>query len=220
MSASTSHTEADTGARRAKPLTRRKRALLEAAVKCFRASGYRATTINDIGAAAGVTGPALYAHFKSKEAVLEAAVWEMARAINLETTAAMERGNSATERLSLMVQALISVALEHRDFAAVYLFEARYLPSEVYGAMLRSEERFRDYWFDALRDARPEISEVRARTIVRSAVHMALHSCLQDPELDPTQLHALLARMTLAALYEGNVQEESGVLSPNSLVTV
>ena len=40
----------------------------------FAARGYHGVSMDDIGAAAGVTGPALYHHFAGKEAMLAAAL--------------------------------------------------------------------------------------------------------------------------------------------------
>jgi hypothetical protein len=41
--------------------------ILEAALHAFAAKGYRATTLDSIGRAAGVTGPAIYRHFAGKQ---------------------------------------------------------------------------------------------------------------------------------------------------------
>src|SRR5437773_2230831 len=48
--------------------------ILEIAVGLFAARGYHGVSMDDIGAAAGVTGPALYHHFAGKEAMLAAAL--------------------------------------------------------------------------------------------------------------------------------------------------
>ena len=52
----------------------RKDEILEIAVGLFAARGYHGVSMDDIGAAAGVTGPALYHHFAGKEAMLAAAL--------------------------------------------------------------------------------------------------------------------------------------------------
>ena len=49
--------------------------ILEIAVGLFAARGYHGVSMDDIGAAAGVTGPALYHHFAGKEAMLAAALY-------------------------------------------------------------------------------------------------------------------------------------------------
>src|SRR5438876_12202344 len=52
----------------------RREEILESAVGLFAARGYHGVSMDDIGAAAGVTGPALYHHFAGKEAMLAAAL--------------------------------------------------------------------------------------------------------------------------------------------------
>src|SRR5213595_4326431 len=48
--------------------------ILDIAVGLFASRGYHGVSMDDIGAAAGVTGPALYHHFAGKEAMLAAAL--------------------------------------------------------------------------------------------------------------------------------------------------
>ncbi len=52
----------------------RREEILEIAVGLFASRGYHGVSMDDIGAAAGVTGPALYHHFAGKEAMLAAAL--------------------------------------------------------------------------------------------------------------------------------------------------
>ena len=60
--------------RRAGRRRSRRDEILEIAVGLFAARGYHGVSMDDIGAAAGVTGPALYHHFAGKEAMLAAAL--------------------------------------------------------------------------------------------------------------------------------------------------
>src|SRR5215217_8773752 len=48
--------------------------ILAIAVHLFATRGYHGVSMDDIGTAAGVTGPALYHHFAGKEAMLVAAL--------------------------------------------------------------------------------------------------------------------------------------------------
>jgi hypothetical protein len=61
------------------PVSKRER-LLTHAVTLFDRNGFEATSLSDIGAAVGVTGPSLYSYFDSKADILDIA---------------MDRGNSA-----------------------------------------------------------------------------------------------------------------------------
>jgi AcrR family transcriptional regulator len=51
------------------PAPRRRRQLLDVALKVFAETGYHPTSMNDIAEAAGVTKPVLYQHFRSKRAL-------------------------------------------------------------------------------------------------------------------------------------------------------
>ena len=50
----------------------RRAALLEAAAALFAERGFNGVSIEDLGSAAGVSGPAVYRHFSTKQAVLGA----------------------------------------------------------------------------------------------------------------------------------------------------
>src|ERR1051326_2529443 len=67
------------------PPARRRRSrreeILEIAVGLFASRGYHGVSMDDIGAAAGVTGPALYHHFAGKEAMLVAALAPVSRGL-------------------------------------------------------------------------------------------------------------------------------------------
>jgi len=69
-------------------------ALLDAAFRVFAARGYRATRLEEVAEAAGVTKGAIYHYFDSKETLLRRAVQSRHRAIFEEIQAAlqMERG--------------------------------------------------------------------------------------------------------------------------------
>jgi AcrR family transcriptional regulator len=87
--------------------------LLRAAVGVFDRKGYAAASVREIVEIAGVTKPALYYHFGSKEGVLTAVLQEAAR----EFAAAMERGlrraGTARERLFGICSDLHGLFQEH-----------------------------------------------------------------------------------------------------------
>jgi AcrR family transcriptional regulator len=87
--------------------------LLRAAVSVFDRKGYSAASVREIVEIAGVTKPALYYHFGSKEGVLTAVLQEAAR----EFTAAMVRGlrrpGTARERLFGICADLHGLFQEH-----------------------------------------------------------------------------------------------------------
>ena len=60
----------DNSERGGTPTLARRQQILEVAAHMFVERGFRGTSIDDLGAAIGVTGPALYRHFPAKEALL------------------------------------------------------------------------------------------------------------------------------------------------------
>src|SRR5688572_3146181 len=56
--------------RPASPAHPRRAEILAAAAELFARRGYHGASIGDLGRAVGLTGPALYRHFRGKEAVL------------------------------------------------------------------------------------------------------------------------------------------------------
>jgi len=87
--------------------------LLRAAVGVFDRKGYAAASVREIVEMAGVTKPALYYHFGSKERLLTAVLEEAAR----EFARAMERGvrrpGTARERLFAICKDLHGLFQEH-----------------------------------------------------------------------------------------------------------
>jgi TetR/AcrR family transcriptional regulator len=87
--------------------------LLRAAVGVFDRKGYAAASVREIVEIAGVTKPALYYHFGSKEGVLTAILQEAAR----EFASAMQRGvarpGTARERLFAVCTDLHGLFQEH-----------------------------------------------------------------------------------------------------------
>jgi AcrR family transcriptional regulator len=58
---------------RARAKADRRRALLDAAARLFAERGFDRVSMEDLGSAAGVSGPAVYRHFPGKQSVLAAA---------------------------------------------------------------------------------------------------------------------------------------------------
>src|ERR1700716_3978731 len=74
------------------PAPRRRRQLLDVALRVFAERGYHPTSMNDLAEAAGVTKPVLYQHFRSKRALylelLEDVGEQLRAAIDKATTEA------------------------------------------------------------------------------------------------------------------------------------
>jgi TetR/AcrR family transcriptional regulator len=87
--------------------------LLRAAVCVFDRKGYAAASVREIVEMAGVTKPALYYHFGSKERLLTAVLEEGAREFARATERAVNRPGTARERLLALCTDLHGLFQEH-----------------------------------------------------------------------------------------------------------
>jgi AcrR family transcriptional regulator len=87
--------------------------LLRAAVSVFDRKGYAAASVREIVELAGVTKPALYYHFGSKERLLTAVLDEAARAFTRKMEQATARSGTARDRLFALCTGINELFQEH-----------------------------------------------------------------------------------------------------------
>jgi AcrR family transcriptional regulator len=180
--------------------------LLRVSLRLFREHGYHGTGINDIGEAAGVTGPAIYRHFATKDDLLVAAIIEGAQQIRDAAADAFDGTLPPGDALRLLCSSFVHVAVSDPDLIAVYLLEARHLPSSKRAPLTRRSRAYLDEYVRLLTTLRPELSPAVATTLVRAAVFMAASGCVDDqPSLPAEQLEDLLTeRMVTVLLSPGS----------------
>lgn len=102
-------------------------AVLDAALRCFAARGYEATTMTDIGAAVGIRGPSLYKHVASKQDLLVALMTRTMDALLDLHAEALADTADPVERLRRAVDAHVRFHARHRLEAFVGASEMRSL---------------------------------------------------------------------------------------------
>ncbi len=88
----------------------RRLALLSAAATLFAVDGFNRVSLEDLGAAAGVSGPAVYRHFAGKQAVLGALLLSVSRDL-------LEGGRNVVAETADPMAALRRLVRFHVDFA-------------------------------------------------------------------------------------------------------
>ena len=84
--------------------------VLRVAARLFAERGYRGTSVEDIGSACGISGPAVYKHFANKHAIL-------ARLLGDISAHLLERGRAVAASAAGPVDALSELIAFHTDFA-------------------------------------------------------------------------------------------------------
>ena len=83
---------------------RTRRRLLQAAIKLFAARGYHGVAVDQIVAAARVNKRMVYHYFGSKDAIFEAALYEVYGRIDLIEVRALESGRTPRAKLSRLLE--------------------------------------------------------------------------------------------------------------------
>ncbi|RSN11981.1 TetR family transcriptional regulator [Streptomyces sp. WAC 05977] len=136
----------------------RKAQLAGLAAELFRARGFHGVGINDIAAAAGITGPALYRHFADKQAVLSYVVLSGIDDMEAATTETLADGLPAPAQVNALLGTLAAQAVERREVAALWRWEGRHLPREERREIRRRSGAVLEAWSKAMLALRPELT--------------------------------------------------------------
>ena len=188
----------------------RRQDLLAASATLFAERGFAGVSIDDIGAAAGVSGPAVYRHFPSKQAVLGAILLEVSHDLLDRGREVVARSPDPARRLRALISFQVEFAL-HRP--AVIVVQDRELPNlteEDRRAVRVLQRGYVTLWVDALQELAParDVAELTLRAqaafgLINSTPHSLRRAhrlrAPQDAErLDAAR--AALEEMTWAAL--------------------
>ena len=104
-----------TGAGRRTKGERTREAIMAAATELFRERGFRETSLGDIGAAAGVSGPAIYRYFKSKGELLSVLIEEAAITWRETVDDVLNEDTPPLVTLERLIDAAIVLQLQERQ---------------------------------------------------------------------------------------------------------
>jgi AcrR family transcriptional regulator len=178
----------------------RREQLLEAAAHLFADRGFHAVGIDDIGAAAGISGPGVYRHFRSKAALLEA-LCDRAMTRMLEGArgipAAHDDPHTALEAL---VDLHVAFAVEERALIGVWVREARALSDDVRRSLRRRMRAYEQPWHAVLARLREDLDAGEVAVVTGSTLAMLNGTAFTTVAVDADRLAVLLRRMALSAL--------------------
>ena len=175
--------------------------ILEIAVGLFATRGYHGVSMDDIGAAAGVTGPALYHHFAGKEAMLVAALIPVSEQLLAGGHARIsEHEGRPRAALAALVEFHVDFALANPAVIALHLHELDRLPDEPRRQIRRLQRLYVEQWVGTLTALRPELSAGEARVLAHAAFGLMNSTPFLGGEVDRLRRAELLRASALAAL--------------------
>jgi len=181
--------------------TTRRDQILRTAAALFAERGFHGVSVHDIGAACGITGPALYRHFAGKDAMLA----DMLVGISEQLLATARRRAAATDdpagKLRALVRWHIEFALDHPALIVVQEREWTNLQPQARDAVRSIQLAYVDEWVDAVGALRPGLERATARAAAQ-AVFGLLNSTPHSARIGRAAMGSLLERMALGALLD------------------
>jgi AcrR family transcriptional regulator len=178
----------------------RRRQLLHAAVRLFADRGFRAVSIEDLGATVGVSGPAVYRHFPSKEAILAEMLEGVSRRLLDGGAAEAASGGSPRVILEHLVAFHTDFALKDRNLIRVYDRDFACLPSKEAKAVRRLQRAYFDLWVDVLRRVEPSTPAAVARTKAHATFGLLNSTPYIKESQHDDETRRVLENMALCAL--------------------
>ncbi|GLY70805.1 TetR/AcrR family transcriptional regulator [Amycolatopsis taiwanensis] len=180
----------------------RKRIILLQAARLFVERGYADTGIDDIGAAVGITGPAVYRHFPGKQAILLALIELSLERLREGTQAALaDQDRNPQEALIALVDWFSRFSVEHQNLTLVMQAELLWLPEQDRRRLNRQMRQLREEWVGLLIEVRPELSDLAARIAVTSVLGMVTAVLAARLSNDTQALSSHLRAQMLAVLH-------------------
>jgi AcrR family transcriptional regulator len=172
--------------------TSRREAILDAALELFRLRGFHSVGIDEIGTAAGISGPGVYRHFDSKGSLLVALFDSITERMLLAAEEIQKADCSPVELLDRLVAFHTATAVEERALLAVWIQDWRSLPVSDQQRIRRRQMEYLGVWVAALVRLRPELGPTEGEAVVHAALGAINSVALHDTGLPSEALEALL----------------------------
>ena len=177
----------------------RRAEILQTASELFARNGFHGVSMDELGAAAGVSGPALYRYFSGKEAILSAMLVDISERLLAGGRERVGQARTPSQALRSLVDFHVDFALDHPDLIDVQARDLDAVPEADRRAVRRLQAQYVSLWVDALVGERPQMSPERARAAAH-AVFGLINSTPHSARLSRPDMAGLLRVMALSAL--------------------
>ena len=180
--------------------TRRRDQILVEASRLFAHHGFHGTSIDGIGAAAGVSGPAIYRHFASKESLLTEMLVGISEYL-LEGGRRLAATHPApVERLGALVEFHVDFALHRPELISVQDRDLASLPDDARRRVRALQRAYVEVWEDAISRSGPQRSVDQVRIAAHAAFGLMNSTPRSAVRASADTAAPVLTAMALAAL--------------------
>lgn len=202
------HTGQQIRTRRQAEKEQRYRDLLEAAGQLFGTHGYASVTLDDIGSTVGVSGQAIYRHFKGKQDLLGHLLLEVSARLLDGARQIYSEETDIEQRVNRLVAFHVDFALSSPEIIRVQEQEMLQLLEADRRRVRRMQREYIGIWTHFLGTIHPQASGIQLRTrihgifgLINSTAHSLKHAYrdLPSPE-EASETSSTLTSMARAAI--------------------
>lgn len=173
--------------------------ILETAADLFASRGFHGVSVSEIGRACGISGPALYKHFDSKDAVLAAMLVGISEELLEEGRSRVAKARTAHEAIESLVAWHTDFALRHRSLIVVQERDWPSLPPAARDRVRHLQREYVDIWAGQLRRRHRGLHTDRARAMAHAAFGL-INSTPHTRLIPDESMRGVLHRMAMGAL--------------------
>ncbi|MEV5652275.1 TetR/AcrR family transcriptional regulator [Nocardia sp. NPDC052254] len=146
----------------------RRQQLLDAGARLIADRGFPGVRLDDLGAAAGISGPAVYRHFPNKEAVLVELLVGISTRLFEGGRDVAQRAGSPREALSGLIEFHLDFALGEPELIRIQDRDLESLPEAARRQVRRLQRQYVEIWVEILRELRTDLPEPTARVMAHA----------------------------------------------------
>jgi AcrR family transcriptional regulator len=185
--------------RRSQMKAERRSQLVSAASRLFAERGFRAVSMEDLAAEAGVSGPAVYRHFASKEALLADLLIDVSEQL-LQQGSQRSKGTSPIDSLRSLIAFHTDFALRDRDLIRIQDHDFANLALDDAQSVSRLQRAYLNVWVAVLREIDSALSESVARTKIQAVFGLLNSTPHSASNRDAEVTRSILESMAMDSL--------------------
>jgi AcrR family transcriptional regulator len=187
----------------------RRAQILDTAATLFAERGFHGVSITELGAACGISGPAFYKHFPSKDALLEEMLIEISEELLRVGRERVLAAADAAHAVRALVEWHADFAVHHQPLIVLQDRDWSSLRDEARDRVRFLQRRYADLWTGELRKVWPELTAREALAQVHACFGL-INSTPHSTRLGDAQMCDLLVQMACRAL---RVADSPGAVS-------
>jgi AcrR family transcriptional regulator len=179
--------------------TSRRDQILEVAADLFAERGFHGVSITELGSACGFSGPALYKHFRSKQAILAEMLVSISEVLLREGRRRVQEAPDDHAALVALIDWHVTFALDHKPLIVVQDRDWSALPVEAREKVRTTQLAYVEVWVKTLRKLHSGLSAEQARARVHAGFGL-INSTPHSAVVSDVEMRRILSEMALRAL--------------------